>query len=114
MCSSDLPFLIKHLAFAYFWSESIENVYADSKHVEVVWYEVSCGYAALIEIYVFSKVVPFLDHSIYCESRFVNILKSVRSFGVVFLTSRSREPYKITRKVTSLKHLFLMLITNAL
>ena len=31
------------LAFPYFWSDSIENLYASSKSVEVVWYEVSRG-----------------------------------------------------------------------
>ena len=59
------PFL-KHLAFPYFWSDSIKNLYANSKRVEVVCYEVSCGYAALIQIDDFLKVVPFfLDHPIY-------------------------------------------------
>ena len=52
------PFL-KHLAFPYFWSDLIENVHANSKSVEVVWYEVSRGYAALIEIYGLVKVVTF-------------------------------------------------------
>ena len=40
-------------------SDSIENLYAKLKSVEVVWYEVSCGYAALIEICDLLKVVPF-------------------------------------------------------
>ena len=52
------PFL-RHLAFPYFWSDSIEIFYAHFKHVEVVWCEVSWGYAALIEIYDLLKVVPF-------------------------------------------------------
>ena len=42
-----------------FWLDSIKNLYANSKRVEVFWYEVSCGYAALIKIYDLSKVVPF-------------------------------------------------------
>ena len=52
------PFL-RHLAFPYFWSDSIINLYANSKRVEVVWCEVSWGYAALIEIYDLLIVVPF-------------------------------------------------------
>ena len=41
---------LKHLAFPYFLSSSFENLYAWWKYVEHVWYEDSCGYAALIEI----------------------------------------------------------------
>ena len=52
----------KHLASPYFWSDSNENLYANSnKRVEIVWYEVSWGYAALIEIYNLLKVVPFFQ-----------------------------------------------------
>ena len=61
------PFL-KHLAFPYFWSDLIENVHANSKSVEVVWYEVSRGYAALIEIYGLLKVVPFFGPPDICLS----------------------------------------------
>ena len=31
----------------------MENLYADSRCVEIVWYEVSSGYAAVSEIYVY-------------------------------------------------------------
>ena len=41
------------------WSNSNENLYGNSKCDEVDWYEVSCGYAALIKIYDLLKVVPF-------------------------------------------------------
>ena len=52
------PFL-RHLAFPYFLSDSIETVYGNSKRVEVVWYGVLCGYPALIQIYDLLNVVPF-------------------------------------------------------
>ena len=52
------PFL-KHLAFPEFWSDSIEILYANSKHVEFVWYEVARGYVDLIQIYDVLKIVPF-------------------------------------------------------
>ena len=49
----------KTIGISIFWSDLIENLYANSKRVEIAWYEVSCGYAALIQIYDLSKVVPF-------------------------------------------------------
>ena len=55
------PFL-KHLPFPYFWSDSIENLYSSSKRVEVVCYEVSCGYAALIKINDLLKLLQFFLH----------------------------------------------------
>ena len=68
------PFL-KHLAFPYFGQiqliihmDLIENSYAYSNSVEVVWYEASCSCAALIEIYDLLKVLQFfLDQLIYCQ-----------------------------------------------
>ena len=56
----------KYLAFPNFWSDLIGNLTADSKRIKVVRYEVSCGYAALIDNYDLLKVVPFfLDHQIH-------------------------------------------------
>ena len=42
---------LKHPAFPYFMSDSIENLYAGWKHVEVIWYRIPFGYSALIKIY---------------------------------------------------------------
>ena len=61
------------LAFPYFWSDPIENLYASSKSVEVVWYEVSRGYAALIEIYGLFKVVRFFWTTGYISLLPINI-----------------------------------------
>ena len=52
------PFL-KHLAFPDFWSDSIEILYANTKHVEIIWFEVSSGYVDLIQIYDALKIVQF-------------------------------------------------------
>ena len=78
------PFL-KHLAYPYFWSDSIENLYSNSKCVEIVWYEVSCGYAALIQIYDFLKVVQFfLDKPIYAYNK----LERMTFWTFVYKTNR--------------------------
>ena len=55
---SDTLFL-KYLGFSHFYSELIEIWYSGWKHVEVVCYKVSCGYAALIEIHDWLKTVFF-------------------------------------------------------
>ena len=52
----------KHLAFSYFLSDSIENLYTGWNHIEVVWCEVSSGFTTLIKIYDRLKVVPFFLH----------------------------------------------------
>ena len=58
----------------------IENLYANSKSVEVVRYEISCCYAALIEIYGLLKVVPFfLDHPIYSNKLGIVLLSHVNN-----------------------------------
>ena len=51
------PFF-KTSGISIFWSDSIENLYENSKRVETAWYEVSYGYAAVIQIYDLLKEVP--------------------------------------------------------
>ena len=51
--------MLKHREIPYFWSDSIEILHTYYKCVEVVWYEVSRGYTALIETNGLFKVVPF-------------------------------------------------------
>ena len=40
-----------HITFLCFLSDSIDHLYASWKHVEIVCWNISCSYAALIEVY---------------------------------------------------------------
>ena len=49
------------LHFYGFLSDSIDHLYASWKHVEIVCWNISCSYAALIEVHDWLSVMPVFE-----------------------------------------------------